>query len=126
MVYNSVILFDTGVPVANVIPLPPVISSIYRHFINISELFCASVCEMPATFLIFVYKKRFLNAWLSSTKSLSMPSCSNVTTSSFLVWSFNLSSFAFSVFFVFSICLTVYCCPTSSFAVSIDTVISAI
>ena len=27
------------------IPLPPVSSSIYRHFINISELFCASVCE---------------------------------------------------------------------------------
>ena len=57
MVYNSVILFDTGVPVANVIPFPPVISSMYLHFINISELFCASVCEMPATFRIFVYKK---------------------------------------------------------------------
>lgn len=61
MVYNSVILFDTGVPVANVIPFPPVISSMYLHFINISELFCASVCEMPATFRIFVYKKGFCN-----------------------------------------------------------------
>ena len=36
MVYNSVILFDTGVPVANVIPFPPVISSMYLHFINLS------------------------------------------------------------------------------------------
>ena len=53
-------LFDMGVPVAKVIPLPPVTSSIYWHFINMSELFCASVWDIPATLRIFVYKKRFL------------------------------------------------------------------
>jgi hypothetical protein len=53
-------LLEIGVPVAKVTPLPLVISSRYWHFANISEDFCASVCAMPATFRIFVYKKRFL------------------------------------------------------------------
>ena len=53
-VYSSVIELLTGVPVANTTPLPPVISSIYRHFINISEDFCASEVDRPATFRIFV------------------------------------------------------------------------
>ena len=54
MVYSSVMEFETGVPVANTMPLLPVISSIYRHFRSISEDFCASVVERPATLRIFV------------------------------------------------------------------------
>ena len=46
----------TGVPVANTVPLLPVISSIYLHFMNMSEDFCASVVWMPATLVIFVYR----------------------------------------------------------------------
>lgn len=42
-VYSSTILFEIGVPVANTVPRPPVSSSRYRHFINRSEDFCASV-----------------------------------------------------------------------------------
>ena len=53
-VYSSVMELLTGVPVANTTPFPPVISSIYRHFINISEDFCASEVDRPATFRIFV------------------------------------------------------------------------
>ena len=49
-----------GVPVAKITPFPPVSSSKYLHFINKSELFCASVCARPPTFLIFVYKNKFL------------------------------------------------------------------
>lgn len=59
-VYSSVMELLTGVPVANTTPRPPVSSSIYRHLPNISLDFCASLVESPATFLIFVYKKRFL------------------------------------------------------------------
>ena len=58
---------ETGVPVAKVTPLPPVISSMYRHLSSMSEDFCASVVDNPATFLIFVYKKRFLKLCASST-----------------------------------------------------------
>ena len=47
-------VLEIGVPVAKVTPLPPVISSRYWHLANISDDFCASVCAMPATFLIFV------------------------------------------------------------------------
>ena len=54
MVYSSVMEFDTGVPVANTMPLLPVISSMYRHFRSISEDFCASEVESPATLRIFV------------------------------------------------------------------------
>ena len=54
MVYNSVMEFEMGVPVAKVTPLPWVISSMYRHFKSISEDFWASVVESPATFRIFV------------------------------------------------------------------------
>lgn len=54
MVYNSVMKFEMGVPVAKVTPLPWVISSMYRHFKSISEDFWASVVESPATFRIFV------------------------------------------------------------------------
>ena len=75
-VYNSVILLETGVPLANTTPRPPVTSSRYRHFINISLLRWASDVDNPATFRIFVYKNRFLYAWLSSTNSRSTPSCS--------------------------------------------------
>ena len=39
MVYNSVMELLTGVPVANTTPLPPVSSSMYRHFKSISEDF---------------------------------------------------------------------------------------
>ena len=67
MVYSSVMLLLTGVPVANTMPLPPVISSMYRHFRNISDDFCDSVCESPATFRIFVYKNKFLKECASST-----------------------------------------------------------
>jgi len=48
-----------GVPVANIQPLPPVISSIYLHFINKSLDFCASVVDNPATLRILVIIKRF-------------------------------------------------------------------
>ena len=54
MVYISVMEFEIGVPVAKITPRPPVSSSMYLVFMNISELFCASVVERPATFLIFV------------------------------------------------------------------------
>ena len=54
MVYNSVIEFETGVPVANTTPRLSVISSIYRHLSSISEDFWASVADSPATFRIFV------------------------------------------------------------------------
>ena len=54
MVYNSVMELETGVPVANTMPLLPVISSMYRHFRSMSEDFCASVVERPATLRIFV------------------------------------------------------------------------
>ena len=47
-------LFETGVPVAKTTPLLSVISSMYRHFRSMSEDFCASELESPATFLIFV------------------------------------------------------------------------
>jgi hypothetical protein len=46
--------FDTGVPVANTIPFPPVTSSMYWHFMNISEDFWASEVDSPATLRIFV------------------------------------------------------------------------
>lgn len=52
MTYNSDIEFETGVPVANTIPLPPVISAIYRHLINRSaDLFDDEVL-IPATRVI--------------------------------------------------------------------------
>ena len=54
MVYNSVMEFETGVPVANTTPRLSVISSIYRHLSSISEDFWASVADSPATFRIFV------------------------------------------------------------------------
>ena len=60
MVYISVMLLLMGVPVAKITPRPPVSSSIYRHFRNISVDFCASEVERPATFRIFVVRKRFL------------------------------------------------------------------
>ncbi len=60
MVYISVMLLLIGVPVANTTPWLSVISSRYLHFMYRSEDFCASVCEMPATFRILVYKNRFL------------------------------------------------------------------
>ena len=50
----------TGVPVANTMPRPPVISSIYRHLRNMSLDFCASAVESPATLLIFVKMNKFL------------------------------------------------------------------
>ena len=49
-------LLEIGVPVAKVMPLPPVSSSRYRHFRYMSEDFCASVVWMPATLVIFVYR----------------------------------------------------------------------
>ena len=61
-VYSSVIELDTGVPVANITPRPPVSSSRYRHFINISDDFWASEVESPATLRILVYRNKFLNA----------------------------------------------------------------
>ena len=106
IVYNSVILLLTGVPVANVIPLPPVISSIYRHLLYISIAFCDSLCATPATFLIFVYKNKFLKPCDSSTNNLSTPSSSKVTTSSFF-FSFSFSSLTSKFFLLFTICLTV-------------------
>ena len=118
--------FDIGVPVANVMPRPPVISSIYLHFPYISDAFCESFCEIPATFLILVNKNRFLNSWLSSTNSLSTPSCSNVTALSFLPASLSLASLTSRFFFVFSICLIVKCSPFDALASLIDSVISSI
>ena len=106
-VYNSVILLETGVPLANTTPRPPVTSSRYRHFINISLLRWASDVDNPATFRIFVYKNRFLYAWLSSTNSRSTPSCSKVITSSFRSVFSSLSNLAWRDFRVFSICLMV-------------------
>ena len=47
-------LVRMGVPVAKTMPRPPVISSRYRHFINKSLDFCASVCATPPTLRIFV------------------------------------------------------------------------
>ena len=105
---------DTGVPVANTTPRPPVSSSIYRHFINISEDFCASEVERPATLRIFVNKKRFLKACASSTNSRSTPSCSKVITSSFRSEARSLSSLACRLFRVFSICLMVKDSPASA------------
>ena len=54
MVYSSTIELLTGVPVAKVTPLPPVSSSRYWHFANISLDFWASVWAIPAIFRIFV------------------------------------------------------------------------
>ena len=51
---------DTGVPVANTVPRPPVCSSRMRHFMNRSEDFMASLWAMPLTFRILVWKNRFL------------------------------------------------------------------
>ena len=107
MVYISVMELLIGVPVAKTIPFPPVISSIYLHFMYISELFTASDCPMPATFRILVWRNKFLNPCASSTKSLSTPNSSKVITSSFLKSSFSFSSLASSFFFVFSSCFTV-------------------
>ena len=54
---------------------------------------------------------RFLKAWLSSTNSRSTPSCSKVTTSSFLSVERSLSSLVCRDFLVFSICLMVKFSP---------------
>lgn len=54
MVYSSAMELETGVPVANTTPLPPVSSSMYWHFIYKSEAFKDSVWEMPPTFRILV------------------------------------------------------------------------
>lgn len=54
---------------------------------------------------------RFLKAWLSSTNSRSTPSCSKVTTSSFLSVERSLSSLVCRDFLVFSICLIVKFSP---------------
>ena len=107
MVYNSVMELLMGVPVAKITPRPPVFSSRYWHFIYISEDFWASVVEIPATFCIFVYKKRFLYECASSTNSRSTPSCSKVTTSSFFVLERSFSNRDFSPRFVRSMDLTV-------------------
>ena len=115
-----------GVPVAKVTPFPPVSSSIYWHLANISEDFCASVWAIPATFRIFVYRNKFLYAWLSSTNNRSTPSSSKVTTLSFLELSFSFCRRTDSIFFDFSICLMVYCSPFSALASSIATWISSI
>ncbi len=119
MVYNSVMELLIGVPVAKVIPRPPVSSSMYRHFVYISVDFCASVCPIPATLRIFVYRKRFLKLSASSTNSRSAPSSSKVTTSSFLLSSFRRCSLVSRLFRVFSICLMVKVSPCSCIAWSI-------
>ncbi len=54
-----------GVPDAKIVPQARpctfvLSSSMYRHFINRSEDFCASDEESPATLRILVYRKRFL------------------------------------------------------------------
>ena len=125
-VYNSVILLETGVPLANTTPRPPVTSSRYRHFINISLLRWASDVDNPATFRIFVYKNRFLYAWLSSTNSRSTPSCSKVITSSFRSVFSSLSNLAWRDFRVFSICLMVKFSPRLRFSSSSASVTSSI
>ena len=126
LVYSSVILLLIGVPVANVTPLPPVSSSRYWHLLNISCDFCASVWAIPATFRILVYRNKFLYECDSSTKSLSTPNCSKVTTLSLRDWSLSLSSLVISCFLDFSICLMVYRSPLSAFACAMASVISSI
>ena len=58
-VYISVMELLTGVPEANTTPRPPVTSSRYLHFMNMSEPRWASEVESPATLHILVYRKRF-------------------------------------------------------------------
>ena len=116
MVYSSTILLLTGVPVANTTPFPPVSSSRYWHFINMSEDFNASVWAMPATFLIFVYRYRFLYPSASSTYKRSIPSSSKLITWSFLLWSFSFSNRTNNDFFVFSNCLIVNLFPFLAFS----------
>ena len=83
MVYISAMELLIGVPVAKTMPFPPVISSRYWHFMYKSIALCELLFEIPETFDILVATKRFLKRWASSTKSLSTPISSNVTTSSF-------------------------------------------
>ena len=126
MLYISVMLLLIGVPVANTTPRPPVISSKYRHFANISLDFCASAVERPATLRILVYKKRFLYMSLSSTNIMSTPSCSNVTTSSLRCAARNLSKRVSRFRFVISNCFTVKCSPPLALISCIPSVISLI
>ena len=115
-----------GVPVANTMPFPPVISSGYWHFIYRSDDFCASVCWIPATLRIFVWRNKFLKLCASSTNILSMPSSSKVTTLSLLGEFRSLSSFASRFRFVFSSCLTLNWLPRTPLSDLIPSVISAI
>ena len=71
MVYNSVMEFETGVPVANTTPRLSVISLIYRHLSSISEDFWASVAESPANVrVIFVTKDVDFKALHATAKKI--------------------------------------------------------
>ena len=107
MVYSSVMLLEMGVPVANVTPRAPVISSRYWHFINRSLAFWLSVVLIPAMLCIFVTVMRFLKLCASSTMRESAPSSSKVTTSSRFGASSKFDSLVFNCFFLLSSCLTV-------------------
>ena len=86
-VYISDIELLIGVPLAKITPLPPVTSSRYRHFIRSCIDLPEPPLPMPDTFCIFVGVSRFLYAWDSSTKILSIPSCSKLSISSLGVFS---------------------------------------
>ena len=111
IVYSSDIEFETGVPVANTMPLPPVASSIYLHFISKSADLSADDEVMPATLVILVRMYKFLNLCASSTNKRSTPSCSKVTTSSLLLSAYKSFIFFSSFFFSPSSCLIVKFSP---------------